>query len=112
MVDIVSDAAGGRTIRRVSASFRLRSPATATSPAVRRVEAVGTELPQPRDPAQDDAMVRVCLEIQEDKSTGTVVYRLMDAASGAVIREWRGEELAELRKFLQENHIQLLDTRA
>ena len=111
MVDIVSDAGGGRTIRRVSASFRLCSPATDASP-VRRVEAVSTDLSHARDPDPDEAMVRVCLEIQEDKSTGAIVYRLLNLLSGAVIQEWRGEETAELRKFLQENHIQLLDTRA
>lgn len=103
MVDIVSDAGSGRTVRRVSAAFRLRSPSSATSDVVARAEALSAELPQ------DDALIRVRLEIQEDPSTGTVVYRLINVLSGAVIQEWRGEELAELRKFLQENRIQLLD---
>jgi hypothetical protein len=102
MVDIVSDAGSGRTVRRVSAAFRLRSP-SAISDVVKRAEAVSAELPE------DDALIRVRLEIQEDRDTGTIVYRLINVLSGAVIQEWRGEELAELRKFLQENRIQLLD---
>jgi hypothetical protein len=102
MVDIVSDASSGRTVRRVSAAFRLRSP-SGLSDVVKRAQAISAELPE------DDAMIRVRLEIQEDQSTGTIVYRLINVLSGAVIQEWRGEELGELRKFLQENHIQLLD---
>ncbi|HEY1962688.1 MAG TPA: hypothetical protein VGG69_09730 [Rhizomicrobium sp.] len=102
MVDIVSDAGSGRTVRRVSAAFRLRSPSITTD-VVSRAEAISAEFPQ------DDALVRVRLEIQEDRETGTIVYRLINVLSGAVIQEWRGEELAELRKFLQENRIQLLD---
>jgi hypothetical protein len=102
MVDIVSDAASGRTVRRVSAAFRLRSP-LAASDMVARAEALSAEV------AGDDALIRVRLEIQEDRETGTIVYRLINVLSGAVIQEWRGEELAQLRKFLQENRIQLLD---
>ena len=103
MVDIVSDAGSGRTVRRVSAAFRLRSPSSATSDVVARAEALSAEV------AEDDALIRVRLEIQEDSGTGVIVYRLINVLSGAVIQEWRGEELGSLRKFLQENRIQLLD---
>ena len=103
MVDIVSDASSGRTVRRVSAAFRLRSPSSRASDVVACAEALSSEV------AQDDALIRVRLEIQEDRDTGTVVYRLINVLSGAVIQEWRGEELSELRKFLQESRIQLLD---
>ena len=103
MVDIVSDAGSGRTVRRVSTAFRLRSPSSSISDVVARAEALSAEV------AEDDALIRVRLEIQEDRETSVVVYRLINVLSGAVIQEWRGEELAELRKFLQENRIQLLD---
>jgi hypothetical protein len=105
MVDIVSDAGSGRTIRRVSASFRLRSPVSSKVEAVKPVDAVSP------DATQEEAMVRVCLEIQEDRTTGAIVYRLINVLSGAVIQEWRSEDVAELRDFLQENRIQLLDKR-
>ena len=109
MVDIVSDAGSGRTIRRVSASFRLRSPSASsyTSP----VEGIHRTDPVSADATADDAMVRVCLEIEEDKNTGAIVYRLINTLSGEVIREWRGDEPADVRKYLQENRIQLLDRR-
>ena len=107
MVDIVSDAGSGRTIRRVSASFRLRSPSSSFS----AVEEIRRNDPVAPDAASDDAMVRVCLEIEEDKNTGTIIYRLINTLSGEVIREWRGDEAAEVRKYLQENRIQLLDRR-
>jgi hypothetical protein len=105
MVDIVSDAGSGRTIRRVSASFRLRSPSSSRVEKVRRPDAITP------DAEHDEAMVRVCLEIQEDKTTGAIVYRLINVLSGVVIQEWRSEDVAELRDFLQENRIQLLDKR-
>jgi len=107
MVDIVSDAGSGRTIRRVSASFRLRSPSS--SPSV--VEETHRIEPLTPDAASDDTMVRVCLEIEEDKDTGTLIYRLINTLSGEVIREWRGDEATDVRKYLQENRIQLLDRR-
>ena len=106
MVDIVSDAGSGRTIRRVSASFRLRSPSSSSI-----VEEIRRDEPVTPDTASDEAMVRVCLEIEEDKSTGAIVYRLINTLSGEVIREWRGEEAADVRTYLQENRIQLLDRR-
>jgi hypothetical protein len=107
MVDIVSDAGSGRTIRRVSASFRLRSPSSSPSAVeeIHRTDSISA------DAASDDAMVRVCLEIEEDKNTGAIVYRLINALSGELIREWRGDEAADARKYLQENRIQLLDRR-
>src|SRR3954470_13702558 len=107
MVDIVSDAGSGRTIRRVSASFRLRSP----SPSSPAIEEIRRSDPVAPDSSSDEAMVRVCLEIEEDKHTGAIVYRLINTLSGEVIREWRGEEAAEVRRYLQENRIQLLDRR-
>lgn len=106
MVDIVSDASSGRTIRRVSASFRLHSPSSSSI-----VEEIRRDDPVTADAASDEAMVRVCLEIEEDKNTGAIIYRLINTLSGEVIREWRGDEAADLRKYLQENRIQLLDRR-
>jgi hypothetical protein len=98
MVDIVSDAGGVRTIRRVSESFRLHLPSYS------RHQSQHHERDQ-----HDEEMVRVRLEVQEDRETGEIVYRLVDLRTGALIREWRGEHLDELRQFLQENQIQLLD---
>lgn len=98
MVDIVLDAGGVRTIRRVSEAFRLHLPAYS------RQKSQHQESEQ-----QDGEMVRVRLEVQEDRETGEIVYRLVDLRTGALIREWRGEHMDELRKFLQENQIQLLD---
>ena len=109
MVDIVSDAGSGRTIRRISASFRLRSPSACFTTSA--VEEIHRTDPVAVDAASDDAMVRVCLEIEEDKNSGAIVYRLINTLSGDVIREWRGEEAADVRKYLQEHRIQLLDRR-
>ena len=102
MVDIVSGASGARAVRRVAASFRLRS---LSLPHEDRVEPAETASPQAG--TRDDELVRVYLEVQDE--SGAMVYRLVDAASGARICEWRGEQIDELRKFLSENHIQLID---
>ena len=105
MVDIVSDAGGVRTIRRVSENFRLHLPSYAVVPASRR----SGNFPEHDPDDGRDGMVRVRLEVQEDRDTGAIVYRLIDLQSGALIREWRNEQMDELRQFLQENAIQLLD---
>jgi hypothetical protein len=106
MVDIVSGAVSARAIRRVAAAFRLRPSSLLNEP---RVEAADPATPRERQ--EDDDFVRVCLEVQEDKESGDVVYRLVELGSGAIICEWRGDQVADLRKFLSDNHIQLIDKR-
>ena len=105
MVDIVSDAGGVRTIRRVSKNFRLHLPSYAAQPVSRR----SGNSPEHDQDDERDGMVRVRLEVQEDRDTGAILYRLIDLQSGALIREWRNEQMDELRHFLQESGIQLLD---
>lgn len=105
MVDIVSGAGGVRTIRRVSENFRLHLPSYAVPPAAKH----SGNFPGHDQDDERDGMVRVRLEVQEDRDTGAIVYRLIDLQSGALIREWRSEQMDDLREFLRENAIQLLD---
>src|SRR6185437_827738 len=97
MVDIVSAAPGMPTIRRVSPSFRLRS---STSGGRDKVLSAAASVIQHIDA---EPMVRVCLEVHEDRSNGEVIYRLINIESGEVIQEWRGSQIHELREFLRQN---------
>jgi len=49
------------------------------------------------------------LQIERDKSTGTFIYRTVDADTGQVIRQWPPEQLLELRQHLKELEGMLLD---
>ncbi|HUJ45581.1 MAG TPA: hypothetical protein VLV55_00510 [Rhizomicrobium sp.] len=105
MVDIVSDAGGVRTIRRVSENFRLHLPSYAIVPPSRG----SGNSSEPDQDNERDGMIRVRLEVQEDRDSGALIYRLIDLRSGGLIREWRTDQIDDLRKFLQESGIQLLD---
>ena len=42
------------------------------------------------------------LQIEQDKTTGTFIYRSIDPETGEVIQQWPSEKLLELRDFLKE----------
>jgi len=42
------------------------------------------------------------LQIEQDKETGTFIYRSIDAETGEVLRQWPSEQLLKLREHLAE----------
>jgi uncharacterized FlaG/YvyC family protein len=42
------------------------------------------------------------LQIEQDKNTGTFIYRSINPDTGEVIRQWPPEKLLELRDYLKE----------
>jgi uncharacterized FlaG/YvyC family protein len=49
------------------------------------------------------------LQIEQDKKTGTFIYRSVDPDTGEVIQQWPSEKLLELRVFLKEMEGVLVD---
>ena len=49
------------------------------------------------------------LQIEQDKATGTYIYRSIDPDTGEVIQQWPPEKLLELRDFLKEMEGVLVD---
>ena len=49
------------------------------------------------------------LQIEQDKETGTFIYRSIDAETGEVIRQWPSEQLLKLREHLAEMEGMLFD---
>jgi len=49
------------------------------------------------------------LQIEQDKSSGTFIYRSIDPDTGEVISQWPSEKLLELRDFLTHMEGVLVD---
>ena len=49
------------------------------------------------------------LQITQDESTGTYVYRSIDRDTGEVLKQWPSEQLLALREYLKEMEGMLLD---
>src|SRR5262245_3690964 len=49
------------------------------------------------------------LQIEQDKETGTFIYRSVDPETGEVLRQWPPEQLLELRQYLTEVEGMLFD---
>ncbi len=49
------------------------------------------------------------LQIEQDKITGTFIYRTIDAETGELIRQWPPEQLLKLRESLAEMEGMLVD---
>jgi flagellar protein FlaG len=49
------------------------------------------------------------LQIEQDKNTGTFIYRSINPETGEVIQQWPSEKLLEMRDFLKELDGVLLD---
>ncbi|SRR5258706_1547617 len=49
------------------------------------------------------------LQIEQDKTSGTFVYRSIDPDTGEIIRQWPPEKLLELRDYLKEMEGVLVD---
>jgi flagellar protein FlaG len=49
------------------------------------------------------------LQIEQDKDTGTFIYRSIDPETGEVVRQWPPEELLKLREHLAEIEGLLVD---
>jgi len=49
------------------------------------------------------------LQIEQDKASGTFIYRSVDPDTGEVIKQWPPEKLLELRDFLREMEGMLVD---
>jgi uncharacterized FlaG/YvyC family protein len=51
------------------------------------------------------------LQIDQDKETGTYIYRSIDPDTGKVIRQWPPEELLKLQEHIHEMEGMLVDKR-
>lgn len=49
------------------------------------------------------------LQIEQDKVTGTFIYRSVDPSTGEVIKQWPPEQLLKLRESLHEMEGMLVD---
>lgn len=49
------------------------------------------------------------LQIEQDKETGTFIYRSVDPETGEVIKQWPPEQLIKLREYLREMEGMLID---
>jgi len=49
------------------------------------------------------------LQIEQDKETGTFIYRSVDPETGEVLRQWPPEQLVKLRDHLQDVEGMLFD---
>jgi len=49
------------------------------------------------------------LQIEQDKETGTFIYRSVDPETGEVLQQWPPEQLLELRQHLTEVEGMLFD---
>jgi len=108
MVDIVSHA----------------NPAAEHDPVLKRPQnsspassAPAKPAPSPQDlapesvsPAAGSSDVR--LEITKLKYINGFVYKLIDKKSGDVIRQWPTQQMVEMRQYLAEQQIQLVDEKA
>ena len=50
------------------------------------------------------------LQIEQDKETGTFIYRSVDPETGEVLRQWPPEQLLKLREHLSELEGMFVDT--
>ena len=49
------------------------------------------------------------LEISQDDDGAELIYRFVDAQSGAIVREWPAGEFGKLRDYMRDKKIHLLD---
>ena len=49
------------------------------------------------------------LQIEQDKESGTFIYRSVDPDTGEVIKQWPPEQLVKLREYLHQMEGMLLD---
>ena len=52
------------------------------------------------------------LQIDQDKETGTFIYRSINPDTGEVIKQWPPESLLKLREHIREMEGMLVDTKA
>ena len=52
------------------------------------------------------------LQIDQDKETGTFIYRSVNPDTGEVIKQWPPEQVIKLREYLREMEGMLVDTKA
>ena len=52
------------------------------------------------------------LQVEQDKNTGTFIYRSLDPHTGEILRQWPPEELVKLREYLKDMEGLLVNTEA
>jgi|SRR5215470_11981071 len=112
MVDPISNAANPREIG-MGQSRQQPSPASPAAPDP------ATDLPRDQRievlQAAIEKLIRKSLpansklQIEQDKETGTFIYRTVDSETGEIIRQWPPEQLLKLRESLAEMEGMLVD---
>ena len=112
MVDPISNAGNSREIG-VGQSRQQTSPSSPTLPnpethltrsqRVEVLEAAVEKLIRRSLPSNSK------LQIEQDKETGTFIYRSVDPETGEILRQWPSEQLLKLREHLAEMQGMLFD---
>ena len=112
MVDPISNAANPREIG-LGQSRQQTSP---TSPALpnRQTDLTRAQRVEVLEAAVEKLIRRSLpsnskLQIEQDKATGTFIYRSVDPETGEVLRQWPTEQLLKLREHLAEMQGMLFD---
>ena len=114
MVDPISNAPGSREIglgqsrqQTSPASPALPDPATHLTRAqrVEVLEAAVEKLIRRSLPSNSK------LQIEQDKETGTFIYRSVDAETGEILQVWPPEQMLKLREHLSEFEGMFVDKR-
>ena len=113
MVDPISNAANPREIGVGQSRQQQTSPASPAlpNPATQLTRAQRVEVLE----AAVEKLIRRSLptnsklQIEQDKETGTFIYRSVDPETGEVLRQWPPEQLVKLREHLTEVEGLLFD---
>lgn len=111
MVDIVSHAtvaAENDAVlkRQNSSSASSNSPNPSNFHKVSRLPSESQDSPSPA-PAPE-----LGLEITKLKHLNAFVYKLIDKKTGEVVRQWPTQQMVEMKEYIAEQQIQLLDEKA
>lgn len=105
MVDKISIASNTREIE--SVQVRRDAPSSSSSAAMPVDAASAVQSAAAPLPVRAASDVR--LEIEQDKSIGTFIYKIYDKESGELIRQWPTAEMVKLREYVREQQLTLFD---
>ncbi|HTN40287.1 MAG TPA: flagellar protein FlaG [Asticcacaulis sp.] len=107
MVDIASNA---HKAGESDAVKRASSSASSYAAADTKAKSADVETPDAVPPAGASPDVR--LEISQVKSVNGFIYKLVDTKTGDIVRQWPTEQMIQMREYIFEHQIQLVDEKA
>lgn len=109
MVDIASNThktVEGDAVKRQQSSSSVSSYPSADT----KTKSADVETPDAVPAAGASPDVR--LEISQVKSVNGFVYKLVDTKTGDIVRQWPTEQMIQMREYIFEHQIQLVDKKA